>query len=186
MPCWHLVLLSADLAYNGIPALHSNSVGAHCRGTVISHLQIYNDWFFSIPSSRCTRQKCPVPRSDSTPNKGSLRLFLCQTADHHSSSLTRPVAMPRPFTWAAQLLDKGLRCRDTCRQCAFSTYCQQRHFGLRVLICEVGQGGHRPCRAAAGSHGSGWCCPLSVLNAAPDPVSMFCYHPGQKRQSSSS
>lgn len=95
-----------------------------------------------------------VPRRDSTPTKGSLRLVLCQTADHHSSSLTRPVAMPRPFTWAARLLDKGLRCRDTApsRQCAFSTYCQQRHLGLRVLICEAGQGGHRPCQAAAGSH----------------------------------
>lgn len=58
------------------------------------------------------------------------------------------------LTWAARLLDKGLRCRDTApsRQCAFSTYCQQRHLGLRVLICELGQGGHRPCRAAAGSH----------------------------------
>lgn len=132
--CCCLVACSTILALQSdrVPYTYVHSLQRHCK---FPPPQIYNlpgSFPCILPLSRHTMLKCFASGGDTTPTNGNLRLLLCQTArlQLHHQAFSHVKAFQ---TWAARLLDEGLRyTEDQGDSIAFPAYCQQRHFGLSV------------------------------------------------------
>lgn len=167
------------------------SLQRHCK---FPPPQIYNlpgSFPCILPLSRHTMLKCFASGGDTTPTNGNLRLLLCQTARlqlHHQA-----FSHVKSFqTWAARLLDEGLRYTDRGprRQHSIPCILSAEALWAQCPICEAGQRGHLPCRAVSGSHqtalgsellraqildthGSDQCYHLSALIITHSPASTF-------------